>query len=137
MAEPDDLLGKADALMARHRLGRPDLEAYAEIPVLHDVVEAGAAREDLPVLTELAQAPVPVQEQAEALAQGLRASLLTALQPALDQLIETRLQERLEPLFEKMSNGLRADLQQIAREFLSEAINNAVAKELDRRKSGG
>ena len=38
-AEPDDLLGKADALMARHHPGRVPAEPYAEIPVLDEVVD--------------------------------------------------------------------------------------------------
>jgi hypothetical protein len=137
MAEPDDLLGKADALMGRHRLGRPDSEPYAEIPVLHEVVDLDAKRQNLPVLTELAQPPALDIEQAEALAQSLRASLLAQLQPAFDQFIDARLKERLEPMFEKMFNDLRADLRLIAREILSEAINSAVEQELDRRKSSG
>ena len=57
MPEPDDLLSKADALMARHRPGRPGAEPHAEIPVLSEVVERSAARDDLPMLTELAVFP--------------------------------------------------------------------------------
>ncbi len=109
--------------MARHREGRPGSAAYTELPVLDEVVDLGTRREDLPVLSELAQ--------------DVHASVLTQLQPVFDQLIEARLKGRLEPLLEGMFNDLRADLQRIAREILSDAINHAIEKELDRRKSGG
>jgi len=135
MAEPDDLLAKADALMARHRLGRPESEVYAEIPVLNDVVDRIAKRDDLPVLVELAAAPIENQEQADA--DNLRASLLEALQPAIDELIDARLKEGLEPLIERAFNELRRDLQLIAGEILRQSIRRAVEQELDRRKSGG
>ncbi|MFH1602291.1 MAG: hypothetical protein ABIH03_00095 [Pseudomonadota bacterium] len=137
MPEPDDLIGKADALMARHRLERPGSEPYAEIPVLREVVNLGARPDDLPVLTELAAPPGLDIEQVEALTESLRASLLTQLQLAFDQLIEARLKERLEPLFERMFNDLRVDLQLSAREMLSEVVNSTVEQELERRKSGG
>jgi hypothetical protein len=42
MAESDDLLAKADALMARHRPGQA--EPNTEIPVLDEVVDPGAGR---------------------------------------------------------------------------------------------
>jgi hypothetical protein len=136
MAEPEDLLGKADALMARHRPGRTPSEPYAEIPLLDEVVDLPAEIDDLPVLTELAE-PAPFdEEQLEALAASIRASLLAALQPGIDQLIEERLKEALAPRVERVFDDLRGDLQLIAREILSDAINATVEQELDRRKSG-
>ena len=136
MAEPEDLLDKADALMARHRPLRPAAEPLAEIPVLHEVVHIGD-RDTLPVLTELAAVAALDQGQSNALAPGLSASLLAELELAIDQSIETRLKERLEPLVERMFNDLRAELQSIARRILNEAISKAVEQELERRKSSG
>lgn len=137
MAESEDLLAMADALMARHRLGRPESEPYAEFPVLDEVVELGAMREDVPVLTELALAPARDDENAEAPAESLRATLLAQLQPAIDEMIEARLKESLEPLVEKMFNDLRRELQLIAGEIVRDAVNGAMKKQLDRRESGG
>ena len=137
MAEPEDLLSKADALMARHRPGRTAAEPYAEIPVLNEVVDLTRENDGLPALTELPR-PAPLdEEQIEALAERLRASLLAALQPEIDTLIEERLKQDLAPLVERIFDGLRGDLQLIAREILSDVINTAVERELDRRKAGG
>src|SRR3989338_8702693 len=161
MAEPEDLLGKADALMARHRPGRTGSESYPEIPVLEEVVDFPPESDNLPVLTELVELelvepelvepelvePEPVepelvdsqllrQEQYDELAASLQASLLAALQPEIDSLIEERLKESIEPLVERLFNDLRGDLQLIARATLSDAIKLAVERELERRKSG-
>jgi uncharacterized protein YicC (UPF0701 family) len=132
MVEPDDLLSKADALMARHRQPRTAADSYAEIPVLDEVVDPPGASDELSVLTELFERAPLDEERTEALAASIRASLLAALQPEIDSLIEERLKEGLAPLHEK----LFGDLQLVARATLSDAINTAVAEELERRKSG-
>jgi len=143
MDEPEDLLGKADALMARHRPARAGAESYGAIPLLEDVVEPPAEGDDLPVLTELveidqiepdARQPEPPPED---LAESLHASLLAALQPEIDSLIEERLKVSLEPLVEKLFEDLRGDLQAIARGTLSDAIHTAVEREIERRKTSG
>lgn len=137
MAEPEDLLGKADALMARHRPSRAAAEPYAEIPVLDEVVDLPPVSDDLPVLTEFVL-PAPLEEeQTRALAASIRASLLAGLQPQVDSLIEERLKGALAPLVGTLLDELRGDLQLVAREILRDAISAAVEQELDRRKSGG
>jgi len=136
MAEPEDLLSKADALMARHRPARAAAEPYAEIPVLNEVVDFPLEGDDLPVLTELVLPAPPDAEQIEALAASMRASLLAGLQPEIDALIEERLKDGLSPLVEKMFRELRGDLQLIAREVLGDAIHAALKQELERRKTG-
>ncbi|TAK71885.1 MAG: hypothetical protein EPO19_03570 [Betaproteobacteria bacterium] len=134
MAEPEDLLGKADALMARHRPSRTAAEPYAEIPVLDEVVEILPGGDDLPVLTELVLSAPEKEEQIDALAASIRASLLAGLQPEIDALIEQRLKDSLAPPVERLLNDLRSDLQLIAREILSDAIGTAVEREIERRK---
>jgi hypothetical protein len=137
MADPEDLLSKADALMARHRPAWTPAEPYAEIPLLDEVVELPPESGDLPLLTELAE-PAPIeQEQLEALAASIRASLLAALQPEVDTLIEGRLNDVLAPRVERIFDELRGELQLIAREVLGDAIHSALERELERRKSGG
>ena len=132
MAEPKDLLSKADALMARHRQARTGAEPYTEIPVLDEVVTLPRESGDLPVLTELVGPASLDEKQTKALAASIRASLLAALQPEIDSLIEARLKEGLAPLLERVFG----DLQLMARATLSDAINTAVEQELERRKSG-
>jgi hypothetical protein len=148
MAEAEeDLLGKADALMARHRPGHSGSGSYTEIPVLDEVVDPATVSDDLPVLTEMVAfgviEPVPAEPQtaqqarSEALTESMRATLLAALQPEIDMLIEERLKQSLEPLVERLFEDLRGELQLIARDTLSAAINSAVERELRRRGSGG
>jgi hypothetical protein len=137
MAEPEDLLSKADALMARHRPAQSAAEPYAEIPVLDEVVELPPERDDLPLPAE-PTGPAPLDEkQIDALSVSIRASLLAALQPEIDTLIEERLKEGLAPWVERIFDDLRRDLELIAREILSDAINIAVEQESERRKSDG
>lgn len=134
MADPEDLLSKADALMARHRPARAATGPNAEIPVLDEVVDFPPEGGDLPVLTELVLYAPPDAEQIEALAASIRASLLAGLQPEIDALIDQRLQDGLSPLVERVFRDLRGELQMIAREILGDAINCAVEQELERRK---
>lgn len=145
MAEPEDLLTKADALMARHRPARTGAEPYAEIPVLDEVVDLPAESDDPPVLTELVERDpgeptlvepaLPPEKQCDELAASMQASLLAVLQPEIDTLIEERLKENLAPLVERLFNDLRGDLQLIARDTLSDAIKLAVEREIERRRS--
>ncbi len=133
-SEPDDLLGKADALMARHHPGRAAAAPHAEIPVLEEVVAPPFENDDLPLLAGYV-APAPADEkQIKALAAGIRAGLLAGLQPEIDALIDERLKQALAPLVETMLDELRGKLQMIAREILADAIHIAVEQELDRRK---
>jgi len=136
MAEPEDLLGKADALMARHRPPGTPAEPLAGIPVLNEEVPHPRQNDGLPVLTEFVPPLPPDDEQIEALTQSLRASLLAALQPEIDALIEARLKDDLSPLIERLFLELRGELQVLAREILGDTIRAAVEQELKRRKSG-
>ena len=136
-SEPDDLLSKADALMARHHPGRAPTANYAEIPVLDEIVDFAPEADDLPLLTETVAPAPPDEEQIKALAASIRTSLLAGLLPEIDALIDERLKKSLSPLIERMFDELRGDLQLIARELLGDAIHTAVEQELERRKSGG
>ena len=134
MAEPEDLLGKADALMARHRPARSAAEPYAEIPVLDEVVELPPETGELPPPAELTRPALLDEKQFEALSASIRASLLAELQPEVDALIEDRLKAGLPSLVERMFHEVRDELQLVAREVLGEAIRVAVEQELGRRK---
>jgi hypothetical protein len=155
MADPEDLLGKADALMARHRPGRTGTYPYADIPVLEEVVDLAAADDGLPVLAEMVELdraatrrfgsdriePGRVepglldQAQPAASALDMHASVLAALQPEIDRLIEERLKLTLEPLLVRLFEDLQGELKSIAQATLSEAIHTAVERELGRRRS--
>ena len=134
--EPDDLLGKADALMARQHPGRTVATRHPGIPVLEEIVEFPPGFDDLPLLTEYIVSAQPDAEQMQALAASIRAELLAGLQPRIDTLIEKRLKEGLAPLIESMYDELRRKLQRTAREILDDALRDALEQELQRRKSG-
>ena len=146
MAEPEDLLGKADALMARHRPGRTGIESYPEIPVLDEVADLPPESGDLPVLTELVEPDLVEpelvepdllpEEHPEALAASLRASVLARMQPEIDAMIEERLKHDLAPIVDRLIDELRGDLQLIAREILGDAIDTALEQKPERRESG-
>ena len=144
MAEPDDLLGKADALMARHRPGRTPSASYPAIPVLEEVVDLLPEDDGVPLLTDVVESggsvPRPAdqallrEEQVAALAQSRRASLLESLAAEIDAQIEDRLKERLEPIVEKLFESLRDELQMAARETLAAALDEAVKRDLERHR---
>ena len=144
MADPEDLLGKADALMARHRPGRPTGPTYPEIPVLEEVVDLPPEDDDVPLLTEVVESGGSVpgtsdqarlrEEQVAALAQSRRASLLESLAAEIDAQIEERLKERLEPIVEKLFENLRDELQMVARDTLAAALDEAVKRDLERHR---
>jgi hypothetical protein len=134
MAEPDDLLSKADALMARHHPGRAPAAPYAEIPVLEEVVDVLPENNNLPLLTESVVPESLGKEQTDALAANIRASLLAELQPRIEVMIDARVRLGLAPLVERMFDDLRGELQVIAREILGDAIRAAEEQERDRGK---
>lgn len=135
-SEPDDLLSKADALMARHHAARTPAALRAEIPVLDEVVDLLPESDELPLLTETV-VPAPVdEEQIKALVASIRDSLLARLQPEIDALIEQGLKDGVAPLVENMFDELRGGLRLIGRDILSDAIHAAVEKELAQRKMG-
>ena len=99
MVDPDDLLSKADALMARLRPERPPVTQYAAIPVLDEVVDRLPERDDPMQLSEHVLPTAADEERTEALAATVRAALLADLQPRIDALIDERLKGSLAPLF--------------------------------------
>ena len=135
MVEPEDLLGKADALMARHHPLRTAGEPHAGIPVLEDVVNLSTGTDDLPLLTETVELDLRHEKPSAARTQDMYASLLAALQPEIDRLIEERLKAALEPLVAKLFEDMHGELQSIAHATLSDAVHTAVKRELERRES--
>ena len=137
MVKPDDLLDKADALMARHRPPRAAAEPSPDIPVLNEVVELPHEGDDVPVLTELVLPAAAEQERFDALVANIRAALLAELQPEIDALVNARLKDGLAPLVERILHEVRGDLQLTKPDTLGDAIRAAVDQALERRKSGG
>lgn len=133
----DDLLGKADALMARHNPARAATARYAEIPVLDEIVSLPAQADDPPLLTEYVLPAAADEEQTRALMASMRTALLAELQPRIDALIEERLHDGLAQLLDGLADELRGRLRPLARAIVEDAIHGALEQGLDRRKSGG
>lgn len=133
MAEPteppapdaDEVLSKADQLLARHRGARP--AARVEPPV------------DFPLLTEVvpdAPAPVPSEEQLAALERDLRLELLGLLGPEFERLVEARVHERLGEKIDEVLGLTRKVLEAEVRNAVRDALAQVIAEETARLKRG-
>jgi hypothetical protein len=114
--------------------------AQPEVPAQSmpdDVADPRPDGDAPPMLTEPVQTESLHHANREVLMQSMHASLLATLQPEIDTMVGQRLTERLEPLVEKLFFDLRSELQLIARDALSQAIDAAVEREMERRKSSG
>ena len=123
MAEPEDLLSKADALMARHRPGRTGDTPYAEIPVLDEVVDLPQASEDLRAPADRAGPASPDEERTEALTR-YGAHLGTCFQ-MVDDLLDFTAEE--ETLGKPVANDLREGKVTLPMIFLLRRAGNAEA----------
>jgi hypothetical protein len=135
MAEPpepsapdaDEVLSKADQLLARHRGPRP--AARAEPPV------------DFPLLTEVVYetpppAPAPTEEQLAALERDLRLELLALLGPEFERMIEARVHERLGEKIDEVLGLTRKVLEAEVRNAVRDALAQVIAEETARLKGG-
>lgn len=133
MAEPtepsapdaDEVLSKADQLLARHRGARP--AARVEPPV------------DFPLLTEVvpdAPAPAPTEEQLAALERDLRLELLGLLGPEFERLVEARVHERLGEKIDEVLGLTRKVLEAEVRNAVRDALAQVIAEETARLKRG-
>jgi len=132
LGRADEALGKADALLARHRAAR--LQRSPEPPP------------DYPVLTEIvsqappapaAPAPAPAPElDIAALERELRLQLLDQLGHELERMIEARVHGRVSAKVAQIMERAGADLEQEVRRAVREALVQVVQDELARLKGG-
>jgi hypothetical protein len=116
MAE-NDILGKADALLQRHRAARAAQwpEPPVEFPVLTDVVSEGQPPAAAPPAP-----PAPVLSEADLarIERDLRLELLGLLGPEFERLVEAKVHERL---------GLKVDeIMALTRKVLEAEVRAAV-----------
>jgi hypothetical protein len=126
----EEVLGKADALLARHRGARP--APRVEPPV------------DFPVLTEVVQdapsppaPPAPTEEQLAQLERDLRLELLALLGPEFERLVEARVHERLGGKIEEVLALTRKVLEAEVRNAVRDALTQVITEESARLKGGG
>ncbi|MCL4802252.1 MAG: hypothetical protein KJ025_21855 [Burkholderiales bacterium] len=127
LGRADEALGKADALLARHRAAR--LARQPEPPP------------DYPVLTEVvSQAPPPpaVPEfDVAALERELRLQLLDQLGRELERLVEARVHGRVSAKVAQIMERAGVELEHEVRRAVREALTEVVQDELDRLNKGG
>ena len=114
MTEPNPLVARVDALLARHR----------------------EAEDDVPVLTETAEpaGPEPDAAHLEALAARVERAVLERLLAELDPVLEERLAPTLAELLEQALRGLRSELAVNVHGLLRAAVADAVQRELALRR---
>ena len=120
----EEILDKANALLARHRAARP---SRAEPPV------------DIPVLTEIleeATAAGYTEAQLEQLERDLRLELLALLGPEFERLIESKVHERIGAKIEEVMSLARKVLEAEVRAAVRDALGEVIAAETARLKAG-
>jgi hypothetical protein len=138
MADDDDVLGKADALLGRHRTGGPARrpEPPVDFPVLTDVFsrELPAA----PPAPASAPAPGPLSdEQLVQIERDLRLQLLQLMGPELERLVEAKVHARVAPVVAAAIERTRTDLELEIRRAVQEALTQVIEEETDRLQREG
>jgi len=164
MIDSDELLSKADALLARWRTGGAAPRPPDDYPVLTEVVDVPeTAREAVetsfespeaapaevyvppagpvpPGAVEESKGPEELQEpeqtaqDAAALEERLRARVLEAIEPHIGTFLEEPLRLRLEDLARRLAADLAQDARNDILNFLREAVQRAVAQELESQR---
>jgi hypothetical protein len=129
LGRADDALGKADALLARHRAVRLQRrpEPPLDFPLLTDIVS------QLP--SGVGAASPPAEEiDIAALERDLRIQLLDQLGAELERLIEARVHGRIAAKVAEIMQRAGAELESEARRAVREALAQVVRDELARLK---
>jgi hypothetical protein len=132
MADPD-VLGKADALLQRHRAARASTapDPPVDFPVLTEVVEAPPAAQAAPA------APPPLTEAELAqIERDLRLELLGLLGPEFERLVESKVHERLGAKVDDVLMLTRKVLEAEVRTAVREAVAQVIAEEVARLQRG-
>ncbi len=139
--DDDDVLGKADALLQRHRAGRaaPRAEPPAEFPVLTDVVHDALTAAPPSVLAQPVPPPVYGELSEEDLVRierDLRLELLSLLGPEFERMVEAKVHERLGAKVDDIMTLTRKVLEAEVRSAVRDAMAAVIAAETARLKAG-
>jgi hypothetical protein len=134
----DDVLGKADALLGRHRsaAGGRRPEPPADFPVLTDVYsrplpEAAAG------IAQGALAPALSDAQLREIERDLRLQLLQLMGPELERMVEARVHARLAAAVATIVDRIRVELENEIRRAVQDALTQVVEEEMARLQREG
>lgn len=132
MSDPNDILGKTDALLGRYRGGSKPA-ADLDFPVLTEVISA----DDLNIGPSQAAIAAPLQPQGT-VARGelgedrILQEVLRALAPQIDTILGDPLKELIEENVHQTIQGLtdqiRADLEVLLRAAMSRAVEQVLSE---------
>jgi len=128
----NDVLGKADALLQRHRAARAAQrpEPPVEFPVLTDVVSEAE--------TPPAPAPTPApplsEEDLVRIERDLRLELLALLGPEFERLVESKVHERLGAKVDEIMSLTRKVIEAEVRGAVRDAMAEVITAETARLK---
>ncbi len=130
----NDVFGKADALLQRHRAARPGQrpEPPSEFPVLTDVVDAAP-----PPAAPFAPAPALSEEDLVRIERDLRLELLSLLGPEFERLVEAKVHERLGAKVDEIMGLTRKVIEAEVRSAVRDAMADVITAETARLKAGG
>lgn len=131
----NDVLGKADALLQRHRAARAAQrpEPPVEFPVLTEVVHAG----DPPAAPPPAPVPQMSEEDLARIERDLRLELLALLGPEFERLVEAKVHERLGAKVDEIMGLTRKVIEAEVRAAVRDAMADVITAETARLKAGG
>ena len=132
----NDVLGKADALLQRHRAARTPQQAEppVDFPVLTEVITEGQPPAVPPAP---APAPQPSEAELERIERDLRLELLGLLGPEFERLVEAKVHERLGPKVDEIMGLTRKVLEAEVRAAVRDAMAAVITAEAARLKGEG
>ena len=135
MTDSDELLSKADALLARWRSGAVAPRPPADYPVLTEVVKTIEAADELPHLPPLEASPAPADAGTVALEERVRLRVLEAIEPYIRASLDETLRLRIEELARRLAVNIARDARDDILTLVRVAVQSAVARELDARRN--
>ena len=143
MTDSDELLSKADALLARGSSGAAVPRPPADYPVLTEVIRTSAAAADaafapaadgFPHLPSIEESPAPADGGVQALEERVRLRVLEAIEPLVDAFLEEPLRLRIEELARRLATTIARDARNDILTLVRDAVRSAVARELEARR---
>jgi hypothetical protein len=127
--EADEILKKAEALLAKHRGMPPEQPAPpADFPTLTEVVEHA------PDQSARTASPLFDDEELESFERELRQEILQLIRAELERLVEARLHPRIESKVAEIMTRARIELEVEVRRAVREAVTEVIDGEIQRLK---